>query len=44
MRIGSDLAVAFSQKINATLVLTDSIGHDVVENGSMITWMLSHPF
>ena len=43
-RVGTDLAVSFSQKINATLELTNAIGHDVAENGSTITWMQSHPF
>jgi hypothetical protein len=43
-RVGTSLAVAFAQRIGATLELTDAVGHDVAEDGSTITWLLAHPF
>jgi hypothetical protein len=43
-RVGTALAVAFAQKVGATLELTDAVGHDVAEDGSTITWLQSHPF
>jgi hypothetical protein len=43
-RVGTALAVAFAQKVDATLELTDAVGHDVAEDGSTITWLQAHPF
>ena len=43
-RVGTSLAVAFSEKIGATLVLTDAVGHDMAEDGSTIDWLQAHPF
>jgi pimeloyl-ACP methyl ester carboxylesterase len=43
-RAGTSLAVAFSEKIGATLVLTDAVGHVLAEDGSTIDWLLAHPF
>lgn len=43
-RVGTSLAVTFSEKIGATLVLTDAIGHDMAEDGSTIVWLQAHPF
>jgi pimeloyl-ACP methyl ester carboxylesterase len=43
-RVGTALAVAFAQKVGATLELTDAVGHDVDEDGSTITWLQAHPF
>jgi pimeloyl-ACP methyl ester carboxylesterase len=43
-RVGTALAVAFAQKVGATLELTDAVGHDIAEDGSTITWLQAHPF
>ena len=43
-RVGTALAVAFAQKVGATLELTDALGHEIAEDGSTITWLLGHPF
>lgn len=43
-RVGTALAVAFAQKLHATLELTDAVGHAVAEDGSTITWLQAHPF
>jgi hypothetical protein len=43
-RVGTALAVAFAQKIGATLELTDAVGHAVAEDGSTIKWFQANPF
>ena len=43
-RVGTALAVAFAQKVGATLELTDAVGHAVAEDGSTITWLQAHRF
>ena len=43
-RVGTSLAVAFAQKVGATLELTDAAGHDIAEDGSTIIWLQAHPF
>ena len=43
-RVGTSLAVAFAHTVDATLQLTDAVGHDVAEDGSTITWLQAHPY
>jgi pimeloyl-ACP methyl ester carboxylesterase len=43
-RVGTALAVAFAQEVDATLELTDAVGHLIAEDGSTITWLQGHPF
>jgi len=42
-RVGTALAVAFAQKVGATLELTDAVGHEIAEDGSTIIWLQAHP-
>jgi pimeloyl-ACP methyl ester carboxylesterase len=42
-RVGTALAVAFAQKVGATLELTAAMGHEIAEDGSTITWLQAHP-
>jgi hypothetical protein len=44
MRVGTELAVAFAQKVGAKLELTDAVGHATAEDGSTIAWLQAHPF